>query len=215
MYLTGLLIGLGFHALSYLFTKAMDNKKRVFLIVIMGVLSLATSITVIGGFEGMPFGVLSLGIISTAILLAFFGKSSLWKKAVYTFLLLFVFLYSAVMFVTQVDYWVVKKDSNSDYSDLGSYIHQVQIDPTIRGYKTFTLSEGNKGIVLSLGEEMSGNNIEILDVEEQQGYTTVIKIRTFYNQSNEKNPYITIGLNRAQDEIIVIDTDGTLYEQVK
>ena len=215
MYLTGLLIGLGFHALSYLFSKDMDNKKRVLIVGIIGILSVAASITVIGGFEGMPFGVLSLGILTIAILLAFFGKSTLWKKAVYTFVLLFVVLYSAVMFITQVDYWVVKKDNTSDYSDLGSYIHQVQIDPTIRGYKTFTLSEGNKGIVLSLGEEMSGNNIEVLDVEEQRGYTTIVKIRTSYNQSNEKNPYITIGLNRAQDEIIVIDTDGTLYEQVK
>lgn len=215
MYLTGLLIGLGFHALSYLFSKDMDNKKRVLIVGIIGVLSVAASITVIGGFEGMPFGVLSLGILTIAILLVFFGKSSLWKKTVYTFVLLFIVLYSAVMFITQVDYWVVKKDNTSNSSDLGSYIHQVQIDPTIRGYKAFTLSEGYKGIVLSLGEEMSGNTIEVLDVEEQRGYTTIIKIRTFYNQSNEKNPYITIGLNRAQDEIIVIDTDGTLYEQVK
>lgn len=34
---------------------------------------------------------------------------------------------------------------------LGYYIQQLQKDATIQGYKTFTISEGNKGIVLSLG----------------------------------------------------------------
>ena len=212
MFLIGLLIGLGFYALTYLFMKEWVNKKRVLVVVIIGVLSLFGSITVIGGFAGMPFGVLSLGILTISIVLTFFGNSSLWKKSVYTIVILFIASYSAFMYLDKVDYWIVKKTHYSSGDDLGSYIQQLQTDTTIQGYKTFTISEGNKGIVLSLGGEMAGNDIEVLDVEEQ-GQTTVIKIRTFYNKSNEENPVIVIGLNRVQPEIIIMDTNGTIYQQ--
>ncbi|WP_285847376.1 MULTISPECIES: hypothetical protein [Peribacillus] len=42
----------------------MENKVRVLVVVVLGVLTLFGSITVIGGFEGMPFGVLSVGILT-------------------------------------------------------------------------------------------------------------------------------------------------------
>ncbi|MDQ0879337.1 putative membrane protein [Peribacillus sp. V2I11] len=57
-------MGLGFYALTYLFVKEMENKVRVLVVVVLGVLTLFGSITVIGGFEGMPFGVLSVGILT-------------------------------------------------------------------------------------------------------------------------------------------------------
>lgn len=59
---------------------------------------------------------------------------------------------------------------------------------------------------------MAGNNIEVLNVEEY-GDTTEIKIRTFYNQSSEKNPVIMIEIDRLQPEIIIMDTNGTIYEK--
>lgn len=203
-------MGLGFYALAYLFVKETENKYRVIVVATIGILCLLGSITVIGGFGGMPFGVLSLGILSMSILLAFFGKSLVWKKSIYAFVLLFVVLYSAIMYVNQTDYWIVKKTHYSTDSEVNSYIRNLQSDPTIRGYETFTISEGNKGIVLSLGGEMAGNNIEVLDVTEYSG-TTAIKIRTFYNKSTEKNPVIMIGLDRLQSEIVIMDTDGTIY----
>jgi len=212
MFLIGLLIGLGVYALSYLFVKEMENKVRVSVVAMIGVLILIGSFTVIGGFEGMPFGVLSLGILTISLLLAFFGKSSLWKKLVFTFVILFVVSYSAFMYLNKVDYWVVKKTHYFSAGDVGSYMQQLQKDTTIQGYKTFTISEGNKGVVLSLGEKMAGNNIEVLDVKEN-GRTTEIKIRTFYNQSSERNPVIMIGLDRLKSEIIIMDTNGTIYEK--
>jgi hypothetical protein len=60
---------------------------------------------------------------------------------------------------------------------------------------------------------MEGNDIEVLNVEEQ-GNTTLITIRSYYNQSNEKNPVIGIELNRIQSEIVIMDTNGTIYEEV-
>ncbi|CDQ39162.1 MULTISPECIES: hypothetical protein [Virgibacillus] len=212
MFLIGLLIGLAIYALTYLFVKAMDNKKRVLVVAIIGGLSLIGSLTVIGGFEGMPFGVLSLGILAISIVLALFGQSSLGKKLIYTIVILFIISYSALIYFNQVDYWIVKKTQYSGGDDFGSYTEQLQTDTTIQGYETFTISEGNKAVILSLGEEMAGNNIEVLDVEEY-GNTTEIKIRTFYNNSVEANPVIAIGLNRVQSEIIITDTDGRIYEK--
>ncbi|RYG71188.1 hypothetical protein EU245_14920 [Lentibacillus lipolyticus] len=120
--------------------------------------------------------------------------------------------YSALMYFNQVDYWIVKKTQYSGGDDFGAYTEQLQTDTTIQGYKTFPISEGKKAVILSLGEEMAGNNIEVLDVEEY-GNTTEIKIRTFYNKSVEANPVIAIGLNRVQPEIIITDTDGRVYEK--
>jgi len=212
MYLTGSLIGLVVYALTYLFTRDIGNGKRSLIVVIVGGICLIGSLTVIGGFEGMPFGVLSLGILTTSIVLALFGKSPLGKKLVYTIVILFIVSYSTFMYIDKVDYWIVKKAHYSSGNDLSLYTEQLQTDTTVRGYKTFTISEGSKAVILSLGEKMAGNNIEVLGVEEQ-GKTTVIKIRTFYNQSVEKNPVIAIGLDRVQPEIIIMDTDGTIYEE--
>ena len=211
MYLIGLLIGLACYSLTYLFSKTISNPKRVIIVAIIGAVFLFGSIFVIGGFEGMPFGVLSIGIFTVSILLAFLGRFPIWTKTVYVVIILtFVFIVSAD-YLNKVDYWVIKK---RDFEgEIITYAEGLQNDPTIRGYRTFTISEGDPGIVLSLGDQMAGNNIEVLDVKEDGG-TTVIQIRTFYNQSPDKNPYIMIGLNRLKQDVIIMDTDGTIYENI-
>ena len=212
MYQIGLIIGLGIYALTFLFQKEMENKKKVLVIFIIGILFLFGSLTMIGGFEGMPYGLLSLGILTVSILLALFGNNINGRRFVYLFIILFVAGYTSVVNLNKVDYWIVKKSHYQAIDDVGLYTQQLQKDPTIQGYETFAISEGNKGVVLSLGEQMAGNSIEVLDVIER-GKTTEIKIRTFYNQSIEPNPVIMIGLNRLQPEVIIIDTDGTIYEK--
>lgn len=211
MYLIGLLVGLGCYSLTYLFAKDTDNSRRVIVVFIIGAICLLGSLIIIGGFAGMPFGVLSVGIFTASILLAFFGGNSLWKKAIYTIIISCVVLFVSFDYLNKVDYWVGKKVNYGDEVDL--YSQQLQKHTNIKGYKTFTVSEGDKAIVLSLGEKMAGNNIEVLDVKEKAN-TTIIKIRTFYNQSNEKNPWIMIGLNRLKSNIVIMDTDGTIYKEV-
>ncbi len=211
MYLIGLLIGLGCYSITFLFSKKSDNNRRVLVVYILGGVILLGSLIVIGGFEGMPFGVLSLGVFTVSFLLTLFGNKRIWKKLVYTVIILSVAFFILFDWLNKVDYWIGKK---RDYGDeVSIYTQQLQEDTSIRGYKAFTISEGDKGIVLSLGGKMAGNNIEVLDVKEQ-GNTTIIEIRTFYNQSAEKNPWILIGLNRLKSEVVIMDTDGTLYEEV-
>jgi hypothetical protein len=50
-------------------------------------------------------------------------------------------------------------------------------DPAIRGLKVFNFLKGSKGVFLTLGEKMSRNTIELVDVENRDGCTE-IKIRT-------------------------------------
>jgi hypothetical protein len=109
MYLIGLLVGLGTYTLTFLFSKEMENPKRVIVLVLVGIVTLLESIFVIGGFEGMPYGVSSAGIFTIAILFSFFGKNTIWKKFVYTFVLLFIALYFAFTYINKVDYWIIKK----------------------------------------------------------------------------------------------------------
>lgn len=59
---------------------------------------------------------------------------------------------------------------------------------------------------------MAGDNIEVLDVEED-GNTTVIKVRTFYNRSDEKNPFIVVGLDRVQSDVVIEDTNGAVFNE--
>ncbi|WP_106497307.1 hypothetical protein [Lentibacillus sp. Marseille-P4043] len=210
MFLIGIVIGLGIYALTYFFNKSMTNKNRTVIVFASGIFVFLASIIVIGGFAGMPFGVLALGMITIAILFLVFGRKVLWRKIIYTIVILFVISTITYDYLNNVDYWVVKKSEHNT----NTYMENLQQNSDVRGYKTVTISEGAKAIILSLGEEMAGNSIEVLDVEEQ-GYTTHVKIRTFYDQSTEKNPMIMIGLDRLQKEVVITDTDGTVYEEVE
>jgi hypothetical protein len=116
--------------------------------------------------------------------------------------------------MNQVDYWVIKETrlSIGTADEIGSYLSLLQQNPTIQGHKTFTISEGANAVVLSLGQEMAGDNIEVLEVKED-GNTTVIKVRTFYNRSDEKNPFIVVGLDRVQSDVVIEDTNGTVFKE--
>ncbi|WP_052350214.1 hypothetical protein [Virgibacillus sp. SK37] len=214
LFIVGLVVGLIIHACTYIFTSKWDNRQRAMAVGVSGAALLMVSLTVIGGFAGMPFGVISIGIFSVAILMVIFKNNTLWKKIVYTFIITTVLCYSVFIYLNQTDYWVIKKSQYYQGDEVGTYLQKLQEDPTIEGYKTFTISEGNKSIILSLGEEMAGNDIEVLDVEEQS-YTTIVKVKSYYNQSSEKNPVIAIGLDRLKESIVIMDTNGTMYEEVE
>ncbi len=211
LYLVGLLLGIVFYAMTYYFSDKYTYKKRSSIIAVVGGIILIGSLAV-GGFEGMPFGVLSLGVFTVAVVLLVFGKNPLLKKVAITFTVLFAVSMFALTYINEIDYWIVKKTQYDLGDDFGSYVEKLQTDTSIRGYETFTISEGSKAVVLSLGDEMAGNNIEVLDVEEY-GNTTEIKVRTFNNQSDEENSVIAIGLDRIQSNIIIMDTDGTIYKE--
>ncbi|HHY71966.1 MAG TPA: hypothetical protein GX497_01820 [Bacillus bacterium] len=211
MYFAGLLIGIGFYALTFFFSKEIDYRKRISIVAVIGTVVLAGSL-VIGGFRGMPFGVLSVGILTISILLVIFGKKSLLRKSIFTIIVLFVAGSFAFSALNKTDYWIISKKHKGAIDEISRYLNKVQSDTTISGYKIFDINEGSKAVILSLGKDKAGDNIEVLNIKEISG-KTVIYIRTFYNKSEEKNPMIIIGLDRVMPEVEIRDTDGTLYDK--
>ncbi|MGG4469502.1 hypothetical protein ABER68_15825 [Paenibacillus alvei] len=210
--LIGFIIGIIIYLVTYVYGKGIPNVKRSLSVLCGGIILLLVSILLIGGFEGMPFGIVSIGVISMAIIFFIVGKSSFWKKTFCLIVLLYAVVFSAYTYFDKVNYWVVDK-GNVESQGLLTHLHNIEGNPSIRGYKMFNILEGSKGIFLTLGEQMRGNTIELLDVENSNGRTE-IKIRTNYNNSLEKNPFIVIGIDKIESEILITDTDGTVYKEI-
>ncbi|MES1042417.1 hypothetical protein FOA20_23830 [Peribacillus simplex] len=64
--------------LVYVFVKVIEDRTQILLQFSLGILILVFSLSVIGGFEGMPYTVLSLGLFTLAILL--FLKEIRYRK---------------------------------------------------------------------------------------------------------------------------------------
>lgn len=214
LFLIGLLIGSVSYVITYIYGKEISNVKRSIAVTVVGVISLIVSMVVIGGFEGMPFGVMSAGIILMAIVFFLIGKIVFLRKTVILGVVVYALIYAAYIDYNQVNYWIDDKTVQDQDGNILAHLHNIETDTSIKGFKVFTVMEGQKEIALSLGEKMAGNRIEVTDVENKEGQTEV-HIRTTYNQSEEKNPYILVGLDNEESEIVVIDTDGTVYEELK
>ncbi|EIT84876.1 hypothetical protein A374_14330 [Fictibacillus macauensis ZFHKF-1] len=207
----GLIAGVGLYALTYLFSQKLAHLKRALTVFIAGVVALLASLIVIGGFEGMPYGMLGFGLITSAVVLAILGRKALWRKV--AFLLIMVVAAGSLFFThSNVHYWVIEKTDHMGSEDALAYSKQLEINPSIKGYKIFTISEGKKGVMLSLGEQRAGNTIQVKSVK-GQGDETVIEVSSTHNKSQEKNPWIMIGVDSLQSNVIVKDVDGTVYEK--
>src|SRR5699024_12394515 len=68
----------------------------------------------------------------------------------------------------KVDYTVIPKRALDNGDQVDDYIRAVQDHPKVRGFNTFTVEEGDKLVILSLGEDMEGNSIEVLDVKDRK-----------------------------------------------
>lgn len=213
MYLIGLILGLGFYALTHYFSKKHDYTVKLSIVAVIGILFVIGSFA-IGGFGAMPYTALSIGILTIPIVIVLIGKKPIWRQYIFVGIGLVAAFGLAFSFFNKTDYWVISKHDYDIDNPMDTYIQEVQNETNIRGYKRFTISEGNKGIVLSLGEEMAGTKIEVLDVVEEDE-KTIIYVNSVYNKSTEKNPMISIGFNRLKSVVEIRDTDGTLYEQVK
>jgi|SRR5690625_1017382 len=213
MYLVGLLVGVVLYALTCFLTKEWDYKRRATTISIVGLLFMILSFA-IGGFNGMPIAISAIGILTISLITTLFGKSQLWRKGIFIVIVLLIAGAFAFSTINKIDYWVIKKTNEyATDNEIYEYVDKVQTDSDIKGYKTFDTVD-SKTIVLSLGNEMAGNNIEVMDIEEVNG-KTVINVKSFYNKSIEENPTIIIGLDRLKPTIEIQDTDGTVYKETK
>jgi hypothetical protein len=215
VYLAGLLLGVAFYALTIYFSKEIDNKKRNIIVAGIGVLVVIGGL-MIGGFNGMPISVIGVGILTVAILLMIVGNRLLGRKVIFAIAVLvplIFFTYNSLDTFSGNYVGVAAKDEKL-YPDIKKYYEQLQVNTNVKGFKTFNSYEGEKAIVLSLGEEKKGNNIEVLGIE-KRGERSIVNIRTFDNKSSEKNPTIIIVTEKIEPNIEIKDTDGTVYKEVR
>ncbi|MBT2650141.1 hypothetical protein J7E52_26200 [Bacillus sp. ISL-34] len=195
--------------LTYLFLRKIEDRTQFLLLFSLGILILVFSLFVIGGFEGMPYGVLSLGVLTLAVLYFFLNRYSLGRKILFIGVPLIIALHILFVFINQVDYRVVDKERLMD-DETGNYIEKIEKDTSIVGYKKFKGGEGEDFLLISMGGERKGNTIEVLEVNEDSE-KTIIRIRTSYNKNPEPNPYIAVALTRIKSKVVILDTDGTNY----
>lgn len=196
--------------LTYLFLRKIEERTQFLLLFSVGILILVFSLFVIGGFEGMPFGVLSLGVLTLAVIYFFLNRYSLGRKILFIGVPLIITLHILYVFINQVDYRVVDKERLTADDEIGNYIGKIEKDTSIVGFKKFKGDEGEDFLLISMGGSRKGNTIEVLEVNEDSE-KTIIRIRMYYNKNPELNPYIAIALTRIKSKVVILDTDGTNY----
>ncbi|MBL6009079.1 hypothetical protein JNA71_11755 [Bacillus halotolerans] len=114
----------------------------------------------------------------------------------------------------QPSYWVLEKDRiGEDSSELELYANYLQTHDNVKGYQVFTISEGKKMVVVSLGSSEKDKKLEVSDVKFSPKKTIVSMKRKPAPKANEKNPYILIGLDKIEGDLIVQDKTGDRFEE--
>ncbi|MBJ3764769.1 hypothetical protein ACIGLI_04925 [Bacillus subtilis] len=114
----------------------------------------------------------------------------------------------------QPSYWMLEKDRIGEGSpDLEIYANYLQIHDDVKGYQVFTISEGKKMVVVSLGSSENEKQLEVSDVKFSPKETIVTVKRKPAPKATEKNPYILIGLDKIEEDFIVQDETGSRFEE--
>ncbi|PSA98031.1 hypothetical protein [Bacillus halotolerans] len=114
----------------------------------------------------------------------------------------------------QSSYWVLEKDRIGEgNSELELYANYLQTHDDVKGYQVFTISEGKKMVVVSLGSSEKDKKLEVSDVKFSPKETIVTVKRKPAPEENEKNPYILIGLDKIEGDLIVQDDSGDRFEE--
>ncbi|QIW82011.1 hypothetical protein [Bacillus tequilensis] len=113
----------------------------------------------------------------------------------------------------QPSYWVLEKDRLDEVTDIKMYVNDLQMHDDVKGYQVFTISEGKKMVVVSLGSSENDKQLEMSDVKFSSKETVVTVKRKPAPKANEKNPYILIGLDKIEGDLIVQDETGDRFEE--
>ncbi|MCY8795380.1 hypothetical protein [Bacillus inaquosorum] len=111
-------------------------------------------------------------------------------------------------------YWVLEKERIGEgSSDLEIYANYLQMHNDVKGYQVFTISEGKKMVVVSLGSSENDKQLEVSDVKFSSKETVVTVKRKPAPKANEKNPYILIGLDKIEGAFNVQGEKGDRFEE--
>lgn len=161
---------------------------------------------VVGGFEGFGYAIIGFGFlivgVAGTLLLPWLSRRSNAKRYGKIDKLMLIIL--PVLFFTTIgsalyfdqNYWIIDEGENS-------YIGETY-------YEVTTISEGRKQVTLVLGEEFSGKEVEVDNVN--QWDSTDITINIVDGGEKDKTPYIWIGLDEIKDPLTIQTTDGVVIE---
>ncbi|AZV49440.1 hypothetical protein DIC78_10815 [Bacillus halotolerans] len=114
----------------------------------------------------------------------------------------------------QPSYWVLEKERIGEGgSELELYANYLQMHDDVKGYQVFTISEGKKMVVVSLRSSEKDKKLVVSDVKFSTKETIVTVKRKPALKANEKNPYILIGLDKIEGDLIVQDESGNSFEE--
>lgn len=215
MFFLPIVLGVIFGVILFMFTFVAQKRSGKYYLasIVTFLASIAVTVyglIVVGGFEGMAYGLLGIGFLFVAII----GTISLplilrkakkkefnTKDKVYLFLLpaLFFGIVLSMAYFSE-EHWVIEEGT----------IPVSEADEA--GYTTSTILEGRKMIYLTLGEDHAGGNIEIKDVS-QWGSTDVIVEITEGGNPREV-PYIKIGVDEIIVPLKVETTDGVMIQSL-
>ncbi|GAB0169978.1 YesK family protein [Lysinibacillus sp. CTST325] len=159
----------------------------------------------VGGFEGMGYGIIGVGILIAAIagtlLLPFTKglKKSEFNKVDKSILFIVpVLIFAIIGWAITLDkgYWINEEGVIAAGNDTSSY------------YEVSTISEGMKQIHIQLGEKYEGKHLEVEDVKTIG--TTEITVKVVDKGKKTRLPFIKIGLEKIVEPLVVQTTDGEI-----
>lgn len=107
--------------------------------------------------------------------------------------------------------WVLEKDRLEEVGSVKNYVKELQNEYTdFRGFRVFTISEGKKMVVVSTGT--SDQVLEFREADVSNNSTT-ITVEEESTETEEKNPYILIGIDQITGEFSVINESGERYTE--
>lgn len=201
---------LGFIIFTFIFILSKRNGKYYLAPIITFLVAIgitAYGLFFVRGFEGMAYGFLALGFLIISItgtaLLPLFIRTKSFKQfkqgdKISLFILPIVFFLTiGLMFYSDKGYWVIEQGAT---------------DGKEEGYTVSTISEGRKEVLLMLGEEYLGKEIEVKKVNRRG--PTIIMLEITEGANENKAPYIRIGLDEINDPLKVQTTDGTVFDSI-
>lgn len=215
MFFLPILIGVIFGSIIFMFTFIASKKNGAYylapIITFLSAVALtAYGLIVVGGFEGMGYGVLAFGFllvsIGGSILLPFLiRRESSWqfrKKDKISLIILpcLFFVALGLLIYSDQGYWVIDQGVRAQAEEDGQESY----------YEVSTISEGRKQVELILGEEYAGKEIEVERVS-KLGPTEITVNIVDVGDAN-KPPYIMIGIDEIRESLTVQTTDDIVFQ---
>lgn len=206
--IVGLLLGCIIFAFSFIASKR--NGKYYLAPIITFLMSIAITaygLFIVRGFEGMVYGFVAAGFLIISIvgtlLLPWLirNKSSqplkIKDKLILVILPILFFLVIGFIVYSDDGYWIIDQGVTNGNEE---------------GYRTATIMEGRKEVLLMLGEEYLGKEIEVKKVSRRG--PTEISLKIIEGENKNKAPYIQIGLDEIKEPLKVQTTDGVIFNSL-